>query len=703
MPDKKKLKNRRLYLSGLIIISLLSLSTFIINQYSKYQEIEDRLNKAYSSTNFQSASLYKLFSTFSEADYLFRLYSVNFKEENFIAYSNKLDTIKHVIDSIATLPVNIKSIHNNTNNDRQLATEYLKLKKEAEDLIFYAKDSISYISSIHKSSNDDNLKVNVDSIVNKIINDKTFNRQNGDTIIRKRGNLFKRIFKSKDDTIVTYKTFSIQNAKELNTIIRNNIKRLNVQKGNSSKNKQIGDLKYTFEKLKDKERDLLFANFNLLNNLKIGIENLREIEFENYKKTQKNNFQVYKQNTKTIKIQLTIVLSLMVLMIILIISYQRLVYFYEKKLIKEKNYANQIAEEKTSILANISHEIRGPINSLKGLINIIKNNNNQVSIDAKIIDNVEHDIEVINSSINDILSLSKLESESLQVKKEEINVYNLIEDLISLHKYQAKSKKLKLENKNSIPSNTTINSNPFRIRQILSNLISNAIKYTERGSVTVLSKIENNTLIVQVIDTGVGMNEEQIEQVFRKYYVADTKGKSGSFGLGLYISEILANQLGGKLHAKSILGKGTTFTFELPINEIKSVNIDKEKNYTIDKIPEDLNIVFIDDNKINLFLMEQLFKNRKRVQFFIESTKALEHISSTKVDIVITDLKMPVISGWEVLEKIKTATYSANIKVFACTSEPLLLNSKSTKYNFDGEIDKPINEQQLVKTILSNL
>src|SRR5690606_29487486 len=165
-------------------------------------------------------------------------------------------------------------------------------------------------------------------------------------------------------------------------------------------------------------------------------------------------------------------------------------------------------------------------------------------------------ISVINSTINDILNLSKLEAGSLEIKSEDFSPYRLIEEIIHLHNYQAKTKGLDYTHENTIDPGINIYSNAFRIKQVVSNLITNAIKYTPKGSVHVRAYLTKDKLIVNVTDTGIGIDDTKKDQVFRKYYMVDAKNKSTGFGLGLYISKILSEQIGGTINFISKPGTG---------------------------------------------------------------------------------------------------------------------------------------------------
>lgn len=704
MSDKSNLTLRRIVLFSLII-SFSILSTIFIYQYLQYKKVEGRLNAAYSSGNLQSPALYKLFSTFTEADNLFRLYTINFDKNDFIGYRNKLDTIKAVVDSLAALPIDSNPIRNSKDNnvtEGNLAMQYAQLKKQVDDIVYYAQDSLQTLTVKKNSAPQKPRITQSDSIIRKILRDTLNITQEKDTIVRKKEGLFNRIFKAKNDTLVSQKTNEVLNINQVD-IVQRNIDQL-ISTNEEIYRSNIRDLRSVFGKLQYAEKELILSNYALLNNLKAGIEALRQLELNEIQQAEEKDFALYKENSTNFGNQLITALLIMLLMIIFLIYYQYKVASYEHKLLEEKEYASKIAEEKTNVLANISHEVRSPLLSLQGVVNLLKNNNDAKVIDKEIIQSIDNDINVINSTINDILNLSKLEAGSLDIKFDYISPYKLIEDSIGLHQYQADIKKLELINENSIDPHLLIWGNAFRFKQVLSNLISNAIKYTQKGSVTIKASIkkagDKQRVIIRVIDTGIGIADNKKDQIFRKYYVADNKAKSGGFGLGLYISKILSEQIKSSLFFTSEKGKGTTFSFEIPIEKSK-VESPNASPITVADLPSDLKIVFIDDSRIGLFFVQQLFKDNQNVRVFDNSVQAWQYLSSTPVDIVVTDLIMPELNGWEILNRIKSNPQTAGTKVFACTAETMLLEGKSNqKYTFDGLINKPIQEKNLVSTFM---
>lgn len=691
-----------------LVLAFIALGGIFIYQYIQYRKIENRLSSAYTFGTYQSPALYKLFSTFSEADNAFRQYTITFKKENFDTYNKKIDSIKLVIDSLASLPIDENPIDRNSFSQKEIAVEYILLKRQMDQIVSYSKDTLNQFSD---KNNPRNFKpaspkiITADSVINRILQDSTKFTEKKDTVVKKKDALFNRIFRAKDDTLINNSNSEVLNV-NLIDVIQRNIDHLVVSNEKVYRS-NLSNLSSIFKSLQQTEQDLLLANITLLNNLKKGIEKLQELEFRNHQTLQEQDLISFKESAKNFRNQLIYAFIIMLFMLFLIFIYRYRARLYELQLIKEKNYASTIAEEKTNILANISHEIRTPINSLKGLVNNIKANDSQ-SIDKILLDSIDYDITLVNNTITDILNLSKIESNKAEIKNDPLFPYELVNDVVNLNEYLAQSKGLDFTVNNTISENITFVSNSFRIRQIISNLITNGIKYTKQGSVHVNAYIKEKQndkfLIVSIKDSGIGISEEEKHHVFRKYYVADKDKNSAGFGLGLYISKLLCDQINGTIHFTSQLGKGSIFTFELPIKEIIEAKKIKQ-SLQISDIPNNLKIAFIDNSKINLFFVQQLFGRKENITFFHDPQEALNYFNDNRVDIIITDLKMPEIDGWEVLKNIKSSSKFRNTKVFVWTAELMLLDqiyTDKTNFKFDDIINKPIEEENLVATILKH-
>jgi len=708
--DIKKTFLLRRLLIGAIIISFTYISTIFIYQYLEYVKVKERLYAAYAVNQTQSDALYLLFSTYSEADNLFRLYTVDFDKKIFNVYKGKLDSIRHQIDSLSTLPIEnnplLRSLSVIQEKDH-IAQEFASLKKSVDNLIFLAVDSLPTLERAKDKSLPSVQQQSADSVVNKILKDTSFREVNVDTVVRQKQNLFNRIFNAKSDTILaSYSTLHNFNANQIE-VIHTSIENLITEK-DKTHTRSLALLQHQFYALQQKERQLIQTNYKLLNNLKTGIDNLRELEAAHIRKAEQIALEHHQQNAGQFGNQLFIALSIMLIMIVFILYYQRNAVSYERRLQDEKNYASLIAEEKTSVLANISHEVRSPINSLLGVIDILKKNGSEKVISPEYLDSATHDISVINSTLNDILNLGKLEVGALNIKQEYFSPYTILMEVIELHAYQAKKKQLDFTYEISIAPNFQMYSSAFRFKQIVSNFVSNAIKYTNQGFVKVIAYVDStesrNRLYIDVRDSGIGIAEDQQHNIFRQYYMADSKNKTGGFGLGLYISKLLAEQLHGDILLKSKLNQGSSFALILPIEKSRVLKNTKKK-LSLSDIPKELRLVLIDDNHINILYLKHFFSGLSYVHAFDKATDALKFIRENPVDLVITDLLMPEVNGWDVLNQIKENESTTDVKVFAFTSDSLVLDTEmpdDQKYHFDAVLVKPINEHDLVSHILQN-
>src|SRR5690606_14345483 len=207
----------------------------------------------------------------------------------------------------------------------------------------------------------------------------------------------------------------------------------------------IDKLRNTFLRLQDKERELVSTNFDLLNELKASMETIKTLDHYALHQSEENSSSLYRKNVDVFGKQLIFALALMLVMIVALVYYQLYATSYERRLRVEKDYAAKLAEEKTSVLANISHEIRTPLNSLLGVVDLLKNRAKSDSIDGKLIDSAYYSINIVSNNITDILSLSKLEASNKgNIVLEYFSPNRIFQELITLHENQAELKGLQL-------------------------------------------------------------------------------------------------------------------------------------------------------------------------------------------------------------------------------------------------------------------
>lgn len=702
--SKKTFILRKL-LIGALMASFAYLIAIFIYQYLEQQKVKERLNAAYASSYQESSALFPVYSAYSEADNLFRLYTVNFDENTYLAYKLKLDTIKFYVDSISNLPLADDIMQVSTSDMGQknlLAQEFVSLKQTVEQLIFFTSDSLALLSSTAKATVAAPRFERADSVMNRILRDTSLNSLQQDTTIRKKEKLFNRIFNAKNDTLVASTIIKDFNTSQRDVISRHIEYLINQNKIVYGQN--IKKLQRSFKALQEKEKELIQANRNLLDNLRKGIDKIKTFEIERLRDAEEKDLAIYKLNTINFRNQLIASLAIILLMMIFIFYYQSNAISYERKLQEEKDYAAKIAAEKTTILASVSHEVRTPINSLLGIIDILRRSGSHEVIDEEYLDSASHEIEVINSTVNDILNISKLEAGVLDVEYDFFSPYEVMDDIIHLHRHHAQKKNIKVIKKLDIDSKLLIYSSEFRMRQIVSNLLSNAIKYTELGDVHIHAyiKVKNGKsfCFVEVKDSGRGIALEEQVLVFRPYYMAGSKVQSSSFGLGLYISKLFVEQLHGSLELDSVLGKGSTFTLSFPIKESK-IEHTHAVQYTLADLSQDLQIAIVDDNRINILYLKHYFKDFANVHIFEKGQDTLEYMKHNPVQLVITDLHMAAMNGWELLEKIRNNGAWQYIKVFVFTADNMYfeIEQQNQKNQFDGKLKKPLDVHDLITCI----
>jgi PAS domain S-box-containing protein len=384
--------------------------------------------------------------------------------------------------------------------------------------------------------------------------------------------------------------------------------------------------------------------------------------------------------------------------------------------LKAKEYAEATSKAKTDFLANMSHEIRTPLNGIIGFTDLLietkLNKSQQVYMQ-----NINQSANLLLEIINDILEFSKVESGKLELSYEPVSLYDLTNQIINLFTVQASAKNihLKLEYDSNIPN--IIEADALRLKQILVNLISNAIKFTSFGEVILkvdlinLKKNKFATIKFSVIDSGKGIKKENLEKIFNSFVQEDasTTKRYGGTGLGLAIVNKILSYCKSKVNVKSAYGEGSNFNFTInfKIPDITVLKINKKEkveNSSIKQDSKNLSILLVEDNPINILLANKILNKIYPNSEILKAENgeiALEILDKNKVDIVLLDIQMPIKNGYETAYEIRLNEKIKNIPIIALTAG--IMESEKQKCidaGMDDYISKPYKLLEL-QTIIN--
>ena len=391
--------------------------------------------------------------------------------------------------------------------------------------------------------------------------------------------------------------------------------------------------------------------------------------------------------------------------------------FAEEEMARATQMAEQANVAKSNFLANMSHEIRTPLTAIIGFAESLKtgdySDEQRAQWTSSIVRNGTH----LHQIINDILDLSKIEAGQLEVEKTDISPSNILKEIDSIVGSATRDKGLTFNIEYELPYPKTILSDPTRLKQILINLCSNALKFTNKGGITINTRCDSvaHQIIFKVTDTGIGLTDDQAEKIFRPFSQADssTTRKYGGTGLGLTISTQLAEKLGGSLSCKSALGEGSSFivtinTGPLSIIEFSETLPDLMENIVSERNVEEYKILsgrilLAEDNIDNQALIAMYVKKfGLQIDIANNGQEAVEQAVQEDYDLILMDMQMPVMGGIEAIELLRQL--GNTLPIIALTANATTSDKdRCIKAGADDYATKPINIDKFYITLANYL
>ena len=385
---------------------------------------------------------------------------------------------------------------------------------------------------------------------------------------------------------------------------------------------------------------------------------------------------------------------------------------YRRELEKAKSYAENLLVAREKLMLTITHDIKAPAGSIIGYIDLLirlVNDRRQQFYLSNMKSSAQHLLALVTS----LLDYHRLEAGKMDLHPVAFNPHELLTDIYNSFLPLAEKKQLQLDFKEKLPETLTLEGDPFRIRQIVENLLSNALKFTAAGGITLQAEYHGNQFVFSVSDTGCGMTASEQERIFKEFTrLSSAQGQEG-FGLGLSITRKLVELLLGRIDIESAPGKGSTFKVSMPLPSIspKPAPGSKEPAITLPKIH--LRIAIIDDDRIQMHLTEAMLHNAaEEVKGFkVEAVcceqpeELIEQLKNRTFDLVFTDIQMPAMNGFELLHHLRNQNFAQaqSIPVIAITARGDMNENDFQQKGFAGMLQKPFNQSELKKVVKNAL
>jgi PAS domain S-box-containing protein len=371
----------------------------------------------------------------------------------------------------------------------------------------------------------------------------------------------------------------------------------------------------------------------------------------------------------------------------------------EAALVEARAEAEAAAAVKSEFLSNMSHELRTPLTAVLGFSRLIEDQPELSPTTRRFVDRVANAGQALMSTVNDILDFSKLEAGQVEIRNAACDPRRLVQDALDLFTSQAQEKGVALDIVGAETLPPALFIAPDRVRQVLLNLIGNAVKFTDRGGVTVEAgwSQDPNRLRICVRDTGEGVSADRLDQLFRRFSQIDGSStrRHGGTGLGLAICKGLVEAMGGCIGVDSVIGQGSRFWFELPADEVEQTAM-ASASIQAANIPAACRVLTVDDNPVNRDLVRTVLR-----ALGAETTEAADGEAAVALaeaepfDVILMDLRMPGMGGVAAARTIRQGRLNGNVPIVAFSADA----TEAPAGVFDGVVAKPLETGALIREI----
>ena len=664
-----------------MIYYILNLKSSILNQRVAIYHNEMVLNF----TN-------ELIQNVNEAQSYAQLYTISGQPEYLISFKNNLRTTSSIKDSI------ISYSDNNTGNEKILndIVNLLNRKEMIIKDITHQYDIFNPYDEIYKILSDYKPKEKTTRII-------AITKQ--DTIVHKaeKQGFFQRVFSSETprDSIIFVSTTTYDTITEEIPASRIDLMegiKIYTDKGKQEYLKRLQTIENQYQSFikSDQEISEEISNLLIILHKQTLTSVMDEIEKSESIVQRSLDYSIYGG---------TVALVSIFLFILLISRDIRRVSRARKAMEEAQKRTEEIMESRHKLLLSVSHDIKAPLASIVGYIELMQMENKN-DIDMQRLNSMKYSSHHILSLLSNLLEFSSLEQGKQFIKRADFNVSELCDQLATMFKPIAENKQLKFFYHKNISDNLYINSDSLKIKQVVSNIISNALKYTIEGEVHFGVYLVNNKLIFNVIDQGIGIPNDKIEEMFKPFSRADNNiGLAEGNGFGLFVVRGLLELLGGNIKVMSELEKGSHFEISIPVKVIEKPTESKQihtDNHIVTSKSK-LNLLLVDDDNSLLAVIGAMLKkighSSDICRSYIEFNKYLTELD--KYDLVLTDREMGTFSGNDVLKTIKSI--DKDKKVILMTARDQYSEKYAIREGFDGYIRKPFSIKDLASLLNVNL